>query len=87
MLDTLGYDSVEALVQAAVPASIHVRPRPTTSIPPAASEAEALAELRELAGDNRPARPMIGLGYYDTFTPSVIARNVLENPSQPMLMT
>ena len=81
MLDALGYDSVEALVQAAVPASIHARPRPTSDIPPAASEAEALAELRELASQNRSARPMIGLGYYDTLTPSVISRNVLENPS------
>lgn len=81
MLDALGYDSVDALVERAVPASIHVHPRETSSIPPAASEAEALAELRELAGQNRTARPMIGLGYYDTFTPSVIARNVLENPS------
>ncbi|SIT71616.1 glycine dehydrogenase [Microbacterium sp. RU33B] len=81
MLDALGYDTVDALVERAVPASIHVRPRETSSIPPAASEAEALAELRVLASQNRPARPMIGLGYYDTFTPSVIARNVLENPS------
>lgn len=81
MLDALGYDSVEALVQAAVPASIHAKPRPTSDIPPAATEAEALAELRELASQNRTARPMIGLGYYDTLTPSVISRNVLENPS------
>ncbi|MET0734761.1 MAG: aminomethyl-transferring glycine dehydrogenase [Microbacterium sp.] len=81
MLDALGYDSLDALVQTAVPASIHVRSRETTDIPPAATEAEALAELRELASQNRTARPMIGLGYYDTFTPSVIARNVLENPS------
>lgn len=81
MLDALGYDSVDALVQAAVPASIHAQPRPTSDIPPAATEAEALAELRELASQNRTARPMIGLGYYDTLTPSVIARNVLENPS------
>ncbi len=81
MLGALGYDSVDALVQAAVPASIHVHPRSTSDIPPAATEAEALAELRELASQNRAARPMIGLGYYDTFTPSVIARNVLENPS------
>ena len=81
MLDALGYDTVDALVQAAVPASIHVKPRETSDIPPAATEAEALAELRELASQNRVARPMIGLGYYDTFTPSVIARNVLENPS------
>jgi len=81
MLGALGYDTVDALVQAAVPESIQVSARETTDIPPAASEAEALAELRELASMNRVARPMIGLGYYDTFTPSVIARNVLENPS------
>ncbi|WP_051191667.1 aminomethyl-transferring glycine dehydrogenase [Microbacterium luticocti] len=81
MLAAVGHDSVEALVKAAVPASIHVAERATSDIPPAASEAEALAELRELASANRPARPMIGLGYYDTFTPSVITRNVLENPS------
>ncbi|MBW9093554.1 aminomethyl-transferring glycine dehydrogenase [Microbacterium jejuense] len=81
MLDALGYDSVDALVEAAVPASIHANPRTTSDIPPAATEAEALAELRALAAQNRTARPMIGLGYADTFTPSVIARNVLENPS------
>ena len=81
MLDALGYDTVDALVAAAVPASIHSTPRSTSDIPPAATEAEALAELRALASQNRSARPMIGLGYADTLTPSVIARNVLENPS------
>lgn len=81
MLDALGYDSVDALVRRAVPASIQVPARETSDIPAAATEAEALAELRMLASQNRAARPMIGLGYYDTFTPSVIARNVLENPS------
>jgi glycine dehydrogenase len=81
MLDVVGYDSVDALVKAAVPASIHAAPHATTVIPVAATEAEALAELRELASQNRSARSMIGLGYYDTFTPSVIARNVFENPS------
>ncbi|MFE1663833.1 aminomethyl-transferring glycine dehydrogenase [Microbacterium sp. P02] len=81
MLDTLGYDTVDALMHAAVPASIHVQTVTSSQIPPAATEAEALDELRALAAQNRSARPMIGLGYYDTFTPSVIARNVLENPS------
>ncbi len=81
MLDVLGFEHVDTLVQRAVPASIHVSPAADSVIPPAASEAEALAELRELASLNRPARSMIGLGYYDTLTPSVIARNVLENPS------
>jgi len=81
MLSALGYESVAALVDRAVPASIHAAPVADSAIPPAATEAEALAELRELASQNRPARAMIGLGYYDTLTPSVIARNVFENPS------
>ena len=81
MLRALGYDTVEALVDRAVPASIHAAAVSESAIPRAATEAETLAELRELASQNRPARSMIGLGYYDTLTPSVIARNVLENPS------
>ena len=81
MLGALGYDSVEALVERAVPASIHAAPIADSVLPPAATESEALAELRSFAALNRPARPMIGLGYYDTITPSVIARNVFENPS------
>lgn len=81
MLDALGYASVDELVEAAVPASIHAAPRATSVIPEAATEAEAIAELRALADANRSARPMIGLGYYDTHTPAVIARNVFENPS------
>jgi glycine dehydrogenase len=84
MLDTLGYDSVDALVRAAVPASIQVPEgeRPLNDIlGKPASEREALAELRALADQNQVARSMIGLGYYDTITPAVIKRNVLENPS------
>ncbi|WP_299087120.1 aminomethyl-transferring glycine dehydrogenase [uncultured Microbacterium sp.] len=81
MLEALGYSSVEALVERAVPASIHVDPTIDSVLPPAASEADTLAELRELASQNRVARSMIGIGYYDTITPSVIQRNVLENPS------
>ncbi|MCT9001381.1 aminomethyl-transferring glycine dehydrogenase [Microbacterium sp. PMIC_1C1B] len=81
MLDALGYDSVDALVERAVPASIHVDPTIDSVLPPAASEADTLAELRDLASQNRVARSMIGIGYYDTITPSVIQRNVLENPS------
>lgn len=81
MLDALGYPSVDALVEAAVPASIHATPVVSSSIPDAATEAEALAELRELAAANGSATPLIGLGYYGTHTPSVIARNVFENPS------
>ncbi|MFS0715146.1 aminomethyl-transferring glycine dehydrogenase [Microbacterium sp. 2P01SA-2] len=81
MLDVLGYPDVDALLARAVPAAIQVDALPDSVIPPAAAEHEALAELRELASRNRVARSMIGLGYYDTFTPAVIQRNVLENPS------
>ena len=52
-----------------------------SSIPPAATEREALAELRALADRNTVRTSMIGLGYYGTITPAVIKRNVLENPS------
>jgi glycine dehydrogenase len=81
MLSALGYDTVDDLVLAAVPKSIHVEPLAVTSIPEAATEREALAELRQLASRNTVNRSMIGLGYYDTITPAVIKRNVLENPS------
>ncbi|MGN6274058.1 MAG: aminomethyl-transferring glycine dehydrogenase [Protaetiibacter sp.] len=81
MLEVLGYPSIDALMDAAIPAGIRVAPDAATTLPPAASETEALAELRALAARNRVARPMIGLGYYGTHTPAVIQRNVLENPS------
>jgi glycine dehydrogenase len=81
MLEVLGYASVDALMDAAIPSGIRVAPDASTTLPPAASEVEALAELRALAARNRVARPMIGLGYYGTHTPAVIQRNVLENPS------
>ncbi|MBX3194671.1 MAG: aminomethyl-transferring glycine dehydrogenase [Microbacteriaceae bacterium] len=81
MLDAVGYDTIDALMDAAVPAAIRLDPASTSSLPPAASEREALAELRALAGRNRVRRSMIGLGYHDTITPAVIQRNVLENPS------
>ncbi|WP_127482627.1 aminomethyl-transferring glycine dehydrogenase [Microbacterium oxydans] len=89
-LDNAGADDalspVEALMRQAVPASIYTGPSSEAAdahsrIPSAASETEALAELRALASRNTVNRPMIGLGYYGTITPQVIQRNVLENPS------
>ncbi len=79
MLALLGYDSLDALTEAAVPGSIRLTER--LNLPPARSEAEVLTELRDIAGRNRVFRPMIGLGYHGTFTPPVILRNVLENPA------
>jgi glycine dehydrogenase len=78
MLDVLGHDSLEALTDAAVPASIRMRDE--LRLPAAVSEAAVLDELRALAARNTVRRPLIGLGYYGTHTPGVIRRNVLENP-------
>lgn len=80
MLDRLGYASLDSLMDAAVPGAIRQGPF-ASRIPAAASEREALAELRALADENRVHRSLIGLGYYDTIIPSVIKRNILENPS------
>ncbi|WP_042426017.1 aminomethyl-transferring glycine dehydrogenase [Streptacidiphilus anmyonensis] len=79
MLAQVGYGSLDELTAAAVPDAI--RSLTALDLPAARSEAEVLDELRELAGRNQVLRSMIGLGYYGTFTPPVILRNVLENPS------
>ncbi|MET8763671.1 aminomethyl-transferring glycine dehydrogenase [Lentzea sp. NPDC004782] len=80
ILDVIGVGSLEELAQRAVPSSIHERDL-VLDLPAPATETEALAELRELAAQNRPMTQMIGLGYYDTVTPGVILRNVLESPA------
>ncbi len=80
MLDVIGVGSLEELAQSAVPSGIRERDL-HLALPEPATEAEALAELRERAGRNRPHTEMIGLGYHPTITPPVIRRNVLENPA------
>ncbi|MFI5494067.1 aminomethyl-transferring glycine dehydrogenase [Actinoplanes sp. NPDC051859] len=79
MLKAIGYASLEALMDAAIPEVI--RWHGTLALPAAASEEETIAELREIAGRNSVSTSMIGLGYYGTHTPAVIKRNVLENPA------
>lgn len=79
MLTAIGYSSVDELMDAAIPEVI--RWHGLLDLPAAASEPEALAELREIAARNRVQTSMIGLGYYGTHTPGVIKRNVLENPA------
>src|SRR6185312_9103758 len=74
-----GYASLDDLLGDAVPASI--REKLELTLPAAASEAGVAAELRALANRNQVLTSMIGLGYYDTITPPVIRRNVLENPA------
>lgn len=61
-----------------VPAAIRLKS--DVVLPPAATESEALAELKAIASKNRVVKSMIGMGYYETLTPGVILRNLLENP-------
>ncbi len=79
MLAVVGADSLEDLIDQAVPAGI--RSERPLELPEPLDEVEVLAELRGIVGRNRVLRSLIGLGYHDTITPPVIRRNVLENPA------
>ncbi|CAG7611478.1 putative glycine dehydrogenase (decarboxylating) [Leucobacter soli] len=79
MLDALGYASLDELVDTAVPAGI--RSSAGLDLPPARSEEQILADLRELAGRNVLKTQLIGQGFSGTHTPPVILRNVLESPA------
>ncbi len=78
MLHVIGVGSLEALVAKTVPASILEKSTPATG--ESMTEHEALAALAAMARQNKICRSLIGMGYYDTFTPNVILRNVLQNP-------
>ncbi|MEO7503448.1 MAG: aminomethyl-transferring glycine dehydrogenase [Gemmatimonadaceae bacterium] len=79
MLATLGFASLDELINATIPATI--RFRDSLDLPPGRSEAQVLADFRALAAKNRVFRSFIGMGYSDCITPPVIQRNVLENPA------
>ncbi|MEY2900073.1 MAG: hypothetical protein RL247_239 [Actinomycetota bacterium] len=81
MLNRIGYSSLDDLMNAAVPGHLRMAEIARSVIPQAASEAETLQELRAIADANTVRKSLIGQGYYGTHTPSVIKRNVLENPS------
>lgn len=78
MLDLLDQPSLDALVDAAVPAQIRLGA--PLNLPKAIGESAALAELKVLASQNQVFRSYLGMGYYDTLVPPVIQRNILENP-------
>jgi glycine dehydrogenase len=78
MLEAIGAPSVDALIAEIVPADI--RATKPLDLPAAESEAGYHRRLRTLAAENRVFRSYIGLGYHDTLTPAVVARNVFENP-------
>jgi glycine dehydrogenase len=78
MLREVGFESLDSLVEAAVPKNIRLDRE--LNLPEPKSEIEALAELRAISRKNKIAHSFIGCGYSDCITPPVIQRNVLENP-------
>ena len=81
MLGALGETNLLDFISKVVPENIALAEKIANTLPAAASEVAAIAELRELADENVVAKSLIGLGYFGTITPPVILRNVLENPS------
>src|SRR3954464_15645631 len=79
MLRVIGARSLDALIDAALPKSIRLQ-KPL-QLPPAEAEHEYLERLRGVAAKNKRFKSYIGMGYYGTITPSVILRNLFENPS------
>jgi glycine dehydrogenase len=79
MLHDVGHDSLEAMTDAIVPASI--KSSKPLALTGAISEVEALAKIRAIADKNKVFKSFIGQGYYGTHTPNVILRNILENPA------
>src|SRR3954463_7644519 len=78
MLSALGLSSLEELVAKALPPGLHSE-KPL-DLPPARTEEQLLTRARELAGKNQIFKNYIGMGYYGTITPTVILRNIMENP-------
>ena len=81
MLGALGETNLLDFISKVVPENIALTEKIANTLPAAASEVAAIAELRKLADENIVAKSLIGLGYFGTITPPVILRNVLENPS------
>ena len=79
VLKKLGFSSMDDFLEKIIPSDI--RRQGKLNIPDALSESDALAELKILANSNQVVRSLIGQGYYQTLTPSVIQRNVIENPA------
>ena len=78
MLKTLDVSSLDELIRKVVPDSIRMLDH--FELPPSITEIEALNEIKLIAKQNKISKSMIGMGYYGTYTPPVILRNILENP-------
>jgi len=78
LLQHTGHDTLDSLIDAAVP--VGIRMEGALDLPPALTEHEALARLKSIMSKNRVLKSFIGMGYHGTHTPGVIQRNILENP-------
>lgn len=78
MLNTVGFESLDEMIDATVPASIR---RGAMDLPKTLSEQEALTEMKTIMDKNVVNRSHIGAGYFDCITPPIILRNILENPA------
>jgi len=81
MLKYLGYSDLTTFIKDVVPSNILIKGVIEDALDHGKSEVEVIAELREIASENKVFRSLIGTGYYGTIVPPVIKRNVLENPS------
>ena len=81
MLGELGESDFETFIGKVVPSSISLNEKISNSLPEAISEVQAIEELRKLSSQNKVVKSLIGMGYFETITPPVILRNVLENPA------
>lgn len=80
MLDTIGVSSLDDLIKATVPENILLQ-EPYLDLPGPMTEVQALEDIKQIAGLNQVLRSYIGQGYYGTYMPNVILRNILENPA------
>src|SRR6201986_1767589 len=78
MLDAIGVNSLDQLIDQTIPSAIRLKK--TLNLPEAKSEYNFLREFKQMMSKNKVYRSYIGLGYYNTITPPVILRNILENP-------
>ena len=78
MLKTLGETSLESFIEKVIPAAIRTKTPLDLGVP--ADERSVLRQLKEIGSRNKMYRSLIGMGYHDTVTPTVILRNILENP-------
>ncbi|QOI96289.1 MAG: aminomethyl-transferring glycine dehydrogenase [Flammeovirgaceae bacterium] len=78
MLKVINASTIDHLIDQTVPATIRLKKK--LNLPPAKSEAQFLKDFKQLASQNKVFKSYIGMGYYNTYTPNVILRNILENP-------